>query len=485
MSIFYNCFFLAKTIAFFTYYMYNYFKTFIEMRYIMSKHIDLLQGNIAKTISKLALPLMGMSLLQMAYNLTDIFWIGKMGPLAVAAVGTGGQLIWLSTGIHTLAQLGGQVYVAQNLGAKDYDSAGKFAHASITLSLIITITLGVLFAFFNKPIISIFNLSDSWVVTNAQNYISITGGFIVFLLLSKLLTALITTTGNSKTPFIATSIGLVFNIIFDPILIYGFGIIPGFGVVGAAIATVLAQIIVFSILFVYVLKDKVLFSYINFKTFPDFSFITKILKLGFPVTLQASLFPLISIYISRLVAGFSDSAVAVQRVGSQIESISWMTTDGFGIAVNSFIAQNYGAGNISRTRDGYFKSFKILTIYGIFATFLLIFAAKPIFGVFLSDADVLSMGVDYLIILGVSQLFMCWEILSNGSLNALGKTILPATISIFFTAIRIPLAHYLIQTPLGLNGIWWSITTSTILKGIFALISIIILLKSIEQSSHR
>lgn len=461
--------------------MYNYFNTFNEMGAKMSKHIDLLNGNISKTIAKLALPLMGMSLLQMAYNLTDIFWIGKMGPLAVAAVGTGGQLIWLSTGIHMLAQLGGQVYVAQNLGAKNYKKAGDFAYASITLSLIITISLGLIFLFLNKPVISIFNLSDPIVVKDAENYIAITGGFIVFMLLSKLLTALITTTGNSKTPFIATSIGLIFNIIFDPVFIYVFNL----GVIGAAIATILAQIIVFSILFSYVIKDKVLFSNINLKIPPDILDIKNILKLSFPVSLQASLFPLFSIYISRLVASFSDHAVAVQRVGSQIESISWMTTDGFGIAVNSFLAQNYGAGNLDRTKKGYYNSLKILSIYGVFATFLLIFCAKPIFSVFLSDADVLSMGVDYLVILGISQLFMCWEILSNGSLNALGRTVLPAIISILFTAMRIPLAHFLIETPLGLNGIWWSITISTIFKGFLALLSIILILKNLESPANK
>lgn len=448
----------------------------------MSKHINLLEGNIPKTIAKLALPLMGMTLLQMAYNLTDIFWIGKMGPLAVAAVGTGGQLIWLSTGIHTLAQLGGQVYVAQNLGAKDYKKAGTFAHASIILSIIINLLLGTAFIFFNKPIISIFNLNDPWVVSSAENYIAITGGFIIFLLLSKLLTALITTTGNSKTPFIATSIGLIFNIIFDPLFIYGFGIIPKMGVVGAALATVFAQIIVFLILLAYILKDKLLFAHINIKTIPCFSYFTKILKLSVLVTLQATLFPIFSIYISRIVASFGDNAVAVQRVGSQIESISWMMTDGFAIAVNSFVAQNYGAGNIDRAKKGYYTSLKILSTWGIFATILLIFGAKPIFSVFLNDPEVLKLGADYLVILGLSQLPMCLEILSNGSLNALGKTMVPATISIIFTGARIPMAHVLILTSLGLSGIWWSITISSVFKGILSLLAIIYVLKNLKQN---
>ena len=167
-----------------------------------------------------------------------------------------------------------------------------------------------------------------------------------------------------------------------------------------------------------------------------------------------------------MVAGYGDAAVAVQKVGSQIESISWMTADGFAAAVNSFLAQNHGAEKPDRIRKGYRSAMGVVLIWGVLCTVLLIFFPEPIFRLFITEQDVIPMGVDYLVILGVSQLFMSVEITTAGAFAGLGKTLPPSLSSTILTAARIPLAWVLVQTPLGLNGIWWSITISSIFKGI-------------------
>ncbi len=447
----------------------------------MKTRIDLLQGNIVSTLTKLALPIMGMSLLQMAYNLTDIFWIGKLGAGAVASVGTGGLLLWFSAGVHMLAQVGGQVYVGQSLGAGNVEKAGKYAHASLSLSGLITVLLGFVFYVFADQIVAFFNLNDAQVILDAKYYIQITGGLIIFSLGGKMITSLITVTGDSKTPFIATMIGLIFNMILDPILIFGYFGFPQLGVVGAALATVLAQFIVFVILIMICIKDKHLFSHVQLFVFPDKECVKQIMKLSFPVMLQNTLMPLISMVLSRLVANFGDNAVATQRIGSQIESISWMVSEGFAVAVNSFIAQNYGANNFARAKKGFYMSIKILAIYSLFSTSLLIFGAKPLFSIFLNEPEVLKMGISYLQILGVSQLFMCMEILSSTSMNAFGKSAIPAFISVTFTALRIPMAIILSASALALSGIWWSITISSIFKGLLMLLAILFYLKRLSN----
>ena len=441
--------------------------------------VDLLQGNITKSLSKLALPLMGMSFLQMAYNLTDVYWIGRLGDGPVASVGTGGLLLWLGMGIHMIAQLGSQVYVGQNLGAKDYQKASDYAYGGIILSLIVSLTLGFVYTFFNEQIVGFFGLNEASVVQDTQTYLRVTGGLVVFSLLAKLLTTLITVTGNSKTPLIATTLGLVFNMILDPMLIFGIGIFPEMGVLGAAIATVFAQFIVVSVLIFYVLGERQLFGHIKLRKIPSMDIFTSIIKLGFPATIQSVAYPLISMYISRMVATFGDSAVAVQRVGSQIESISWMTSDGFAVAINSFIAQNYGANNIQRAKEGFKSGLRIMLCVGSFSTLLLIFGAKPLFSIFLTDPATVAMGTSYLVILGVSQLFMCVEILSGSAMNAFGKSKIPATINIIFTGLRIPMAIVLSSTVLALDGIWWSITISSIFKGVILFIAVVYLFKKV------
>ncbi len=451
----------------------------------MRQRVDLRSGNITRALVELALPLMGMSLIQMAYNLIDMFWIGRLGAGPVASVGTGGVLIWLATGIHTIAQLGGQVYVAQNLGREEYEEAGRFASASIWMSVLVSALLGVTFFFFRVPIIAFFQLNQADVVLGAQQYIAITGGLIVFQLLAKLLTALITTTGDSKTPFIATTVGLIFNILVDPILIFGWFGLPALGITGAAIATVSAQAVVLLILLRHVLRGGHLFSHLSLRRLPSRSHVASIAKLGLPTTFQATFFPMVAMIISRMIAAFGDDAVAVQRIGSQVESISWMTTEGFAIAVNSFIAQNYGAGDMIRAKQGYYRALKMLCCLGTGATLLLIFCAAPIFSLFIEDAAVVEMGRVYLVVLGFSQLFMCAEILSSNAMNALGRTLIPAIIITVFTAMRIPMAMVLTQTPLGLTGIWWSITLSSVFKGVTLVTVIFLLLRRKEFSPLR
>ena len=132
------------------------------------------------------------------------------------------------------------------------------------------------------------------------------------------------------------------------------------------------------------------------------------------------LFTGISMIIARFVASYGDGAVAVQKVGSQIESISWMTADGFAAAVNSFIAQNHGAGNRARIRKGYRGAMGIVLIWGVFCTLLLMLCPAPVFRVFITEPELLPMGVDYLIILGVSQLFMSTEITTAGAFSDSG-----------------------------------------------------------------
>lgn len=431
----------------------------------MKKTVNLRTGNITKSLVSLALPLMGMSFVQMAYNLIDMFWIGRLGAGAVASVGTGGLLVWLSMGIHTLAQVGGQVFVGQNLGREEYDTARCYGSASIWISVGLSTLLGLIFFFGKVPIIAFFNLNSQEVILGAQDYIAIVGGCILFQLLAKLLTSLITATGDSRTPFFATTIGLVLNIALDPIMIFGWFGFPALGIVGAAIATVLAQGVMLGVLLYHTKKNSTLFAHGSIFHVPEVKFFKDIVRLGFPTACQATFFPLIAMVLSRMVASFGDNAVAVQRIGSQVESISWMTTDGFAIAVNSFMAQNFGAGDLQRTKQGYRKAMMILSCWGLFATMLLVFGATWIFHLFIEDPVVIAMGRDYLIILGLSQLFMCGEILSSSAMNALGRTFLPALVVIFFTFMRLPMSTLLTQTDLGLNGVWWSVTISTIFKG--------------------
>lgn len=443
----------------------------------MHKNVDLLNGPVFSSLSRLALPIMATSLIQMAYNLTDMIWIGRIGSNAVAAVGAAGMYMWLSNGLASLSKMGGQVNTGYSLGSRHHEEAAKYVSNTFQLTLLLGLLYGIICVVFANPLIGFFNLNSPKVIADAHIYLQITCGFVVFSFLNQTFTGIFTAIGNSKAAFLATSIGLLINIFLDPALIFGLGPFPCLNVRGAAIATVIAQAVVTLIFLYFASKDQLLFHNVNILRKPNTTYLLSILRIGLPTCIQNMLFTGISMIIARMVASYGDAAVAVQKVGSQIESISWMTSDGFAAAVNSFIAQNRGAGNRARIKKGYTCAMSIVLLWGIICTILLMFCPAPIFRIFITEAAILPMGIDYLVILGVSQLPMSIEITTAGAFAGYGKTIPPSVVSIIFTAVRIPMALMLIQTPLALNGIWWSITISSILKGVFLFTWFIIILK--------
>ena len=434
----------------------------------MKTRINLLEGNILPALSALALPIMATSLIQMAYNLIDMIWIGKIGASAVASVGAAGMFMWLSNGLATLAKMGGQIKVGHALGAQKKEDAASYAQSSIQMGIVFAIGFGILSVVFADEMIGFFQLNSAQVIQDAKLYLMITCGLVIFSFMNQIFTGILTAMGNSRTSFIATGIGLVLNIVLDPLFIFGFGAIPPMGVAGAAIATVLAQLVVMLLFLYTILRDTVLVSNVHILHSYSSQHTMEIFRIGLPSAVQSMLFSGISMVIARLIAGWGDAAVAVQKVGSQIESISWMTAEGYAAALNSFVAQNHGAKNTDRIREGYRLSMIVMLSWGVFCSLVLIVFPQLIFQVFIQEAEVLPMGVDYLRILGVSQLFMCMEITTAGAFSGLGKTLPPSIVSITLTGARIPMA-ILLGRWLGLNGVWWAITISSIGKGIVLL----------------
>ncbi len=434
----------------------------------MKTRINLLEGKILPALSALALPIMATSLIQMAYNLIDMIWIGKIGASAVASVGAAGMFMWLSNGLATLAKMGGQIKVGHALGAQKKEDAASYAQSSIQMGIVFAIGFGILSVVFADEMIGFFQLNSAQVIQDAKLYLMITCGLVIFSFMNQIFTGILTAMGNSRTSFIATGIGLVLNIVLDPLFIFGFGVIPPMGVAGAAIATVLAQLVVMLLFLYTILRDTVLFCDVHILHSYSSQHTREIFRIGLPSAVQSMLFSGISMVIARLIAGWGDAAVAVQKVGSQIESISWMTAEGYAAALNSFVAQNHGAKNTDRIWEGYRLSMIVMLSWGVFCSLVLIVFPQLIFQVFIQEAEVLPMGVDYLRILGVSQLFMCMEITTAGAFSGLGKTLPPSIVSITLTGARIPMA-ILLGRWLGLDGVWWAITISSIGKGIVLL----------------
>jgi len=449
------------------------------------QHIDLLHGRILPSLAGLAMPIMATSLIQTAYNLTDMAWIGFIGSPAVTAVGTAGMYIWLSGGIVTLARMGAQIKTAQSVGQQKLLEAAEYAGCGIQLTLLLAVVLGLLTNLFAEPLIGFFGLSSPQIVNDSVIYLRLACGLIVFSFLNQTLTGLFTAIGDSKTPFLANSIGLIMNMVLDPVLIFGWGPLPRMEVAGAAIATVTAQFIVTAVMVWRAFHDPLLFDKVRIWKIKKRSYYTGILRLGFPSSAQNILYSSISLVLTRLVASWGDTSIAIQRVGGQVEGISWSTAEGFGAAMNAFIGQNYGARQYDRMKKSYKTAAVIMFIWGILTTAFLVFGAEPLFRLFIREAEIVPAGVRYLMILGFAQMFMCEEFMTIGALQGMGETMSASVISIVLTAARIPLAMVLSSTELGLDGIWWALTASSMAKGIVFVGYYVRTLKTLPASDYR
>lgn len=431
----------------------------------MNEKNDLTVGSIPGKITALSLPILATSFINMAYNFVDMICIGRLGSGSVAAVGSAGFLMWFAQASSSISRIGSQITISQSIGKKDFEGARAYAEASLWLNSFIAYIFTFIILVFNAQIIGFFRLGDPVIIREARTYLVIVGLGMTFTYVIPVLSAMFNASGDSKTPFLLNTCGLIFNIVFDILLIFGIGPFPALGVAGAAIATTAAQGLVWLLFMIHLKKNTQQHLDINIFAKPDFAKILEIARIGFPTALQATMYCVFSIFLARIISNFGAIEIAIQKVGSQIESIAWMTADGLAIALCAFVGQNYGSKNYERIDTGIKIIFGISIFLGTVSAVALIFFGESIFKIFIDEPAATQGGVNYLKILGYSQISMCIEIISIGMFNGFGETKIPAILSIVFTGARIPLALFLSSTALGVNGVWWAISLSSIVKG--------------------
>jgi putative MATE family efflux protein len=424
----------------------------------------LTEGNILQKIIVIAVPIMGTQFLQMAYNLTDMFWLGRVGSQAVAASGAAGMYMWLSMGFLLIGRMGAEIGVAQSLGKGDKTAALDFSRNSLFINLVLGILYGLILVVAAEPLASFFPVSDETVVNSAAAYLRIIGFGIVPAFITGVISGTFYASGNSRTPFLLNGAGLLGNVILDPLCIMVFDM----GIRGAAYATVFSQFLV-AVLMIAAIKHfkNRPFGYYPIRFRPDIKKIQAILKWSVPIGLESLFFCFLSMLCSRMQARFGATAMAAERIGSQTESLTWLIGAGFGSALVAFIGQNYGAGKWDRIRKGVKLSLALMGGWGLLIVVFFYTLGKQIFYIFLPDQNVAELGKYYLWILAVGHIPMNLEAVFSGAFKGRGRTMPPSVVSIVCNTLKPIVAFFLSRTELGLYGIWAGIAAGDTLRGIW------------------
>lgn len=451
----------------------------------MSRKIDLLNGNISSVLLRLSAPIIASNFMFMAYSLVDTLWVGSIGTAAVTAVATAGNWLFFSQGLATITQTGAQILVGQRIGEGELDKARAAARLAIITMLATMIFYLVVVILFRSQMVAYFGIKSEFINQSTRDYMLVTAFGTLFMGFNYVLASIYTATGDSKTPFIYNSMGVILNIIADPIFIFGLFGMPKLGVIGAGLATTLSEGIVSFAFLMHIRRDNYIFGKVEneaIKTL-DFRTLKTMMKLGFPPALQLTVFSLVYMVIGRIVTVFGDTIIGIQRVASQIESICFQTANGFSSAMNSYTAQNFGANNHDRIKKGYGIGVKYMLVLGILSALLFLSGAEVIMGLFIKDSYAIAEGANYLHIMVYSQVFVCLEAVGTGAFGGVGKTHIPSGISTIFTIARIPFSYMFIGLLGGVSGVWWAITVSSIIKGSLITILYVRYLRNKERSA--
>ncbi|MBP7985002.1 MAG: MATE family efflux transporter, partial [Bacteroidaceae bacterium] len=315
----------------------------------MKGTVDLTKGSVKRELFTLAAPIMATTFISLAYNLTDVAWLGHWSTDGVAAVGAAGMVLWLFMAIGAMTKVGAEVAVGIRLGQQDKAAAKEMASQNITLSTIISLVVVVVVMIWADDMLRLFNISPA-IVDQASSYMRIFMSVSPALLISMSCSGIFNASGRTKTTFYINGLGLLVNMILDPLFIYGFQM----GVTGAAWASSIAMCTVF-VAYVYQLKIKsTLFPDFHFFVRPKWESIKTIFKIGAPVASLNIVFAILGFIITGM-ASREGGAIGLlaYTTGGDLEAICWHTAQGMSEALSSFVAQNYGAGRLDRVKKSY------------------------------------------------------------------------------------------------------------------------------------
>lgn len=415
---------------------------------------DLTRGNISRALILFALPMIAGNLLQQFYNIADTLIVGRaLGANALAAVGSAYTLMTFLTSIFLGLSMGSGALFSIYQGRGDEDSLrAGIAHA-FALIMGVTVLLNVAVYAFLEPILDFLRVPDA-VLGGMREYLLVIFAGLIATSLYNYFSFLLRALGNSSVPLMFLAVSALANVGLDLLFVLGFG----WGVAGAAWATVLAQYASAIGILVYVLAKckRLLPKRADLRYHPRI--LREIFNLSSLTCLQQSVMNFGILMVQGLVNSFGATIMAAFAAAVKIDTFAYLPVQDFGNAYSTFVAQNFGAGNTARIREGTKKAFGLSAAFSIVLSGLVFAFAQPLMRVFVdaSEAGVIAAGVRYLRIEGACYVGIGWLFLLYGYFRAVQKPGMSVVLTVISLGTRVALA-YALAGVVGEVGIWAAI----------------------------
>ncbi len=390
---------------------------------------------------------------QQLYTFVDQIIVGNfLGKEALAAVGASFPIIFTLIALVIGLASGGTIVISQFFGAKDFFRVKRAIDTLFIILAVASVILTIVGLLFSEDIFRLMKLPDE-LMNEANSYLKIyIAGLFLFFGFNGV-SAVLRGLGDSKTPLYFLILSTILNIGLDLLFI----IVLGWGIEGAAYATLIAQGVSFFVAIIYLNNNHTLIKF-NLR---EFSFDRKIfrqsLRIGLPTGLQHTFVALGMMALMGIVNTFGTDVVAAYTAAGRLDMLAVIPAMVFAQALSSFVGQNMGAGNISRVKQGLWKTLIMTLAVSAFMTTIVILFKYPLMGMFTEDSEVIRIGGEYLTIVTSFYLVFTTMFIFSAVMRGAGDTIVPMFITLFaLWFIRIP-AAVLFSKHLGEVGIWWSI----------------------------
>ncbi len=429
----------------------------------MKTKLDFIGGNTKRCLMAMALPMIAAMFLNMMYNLVDSLWIGNLlGETAYAALTNSTPVILILTSVAMGATNGISIPLSQAIGAKDEEKMESLIATSFCAAVAFSLVVTVLLELFLPGILKALN-TPAETYDMAYSYLSIYVPGYVAVYLYLYFTAVLRSFGNSMFQAVAMLISTILNAILDPLFIHFIGF------QGAAIATLLSQLICLLFMRIY-LKKKKLFAF-KLSAF-DRSEVLPLIQKAVPSVIQQSIPAISTTFLTALISTYSVTAIAAYGVTGKLETILFYPAMALNMVLTTIIGQCVGGGRYDRAKD----YLKCALGYGcgllVILSILIVGFSRQLSGLFVKSDGVADIVGTYFQIVSIGYILNTVTNCCLGMLNGMGKPAKSMFLMIFYYIIvRMPLAWLFSHLDFGLNGIWIAVLVSHVVASIAAGIS--------------